>query len=212
MKNSIKVLLLIFLFTPLVATYGQKLKKPLHPSSAQTDGKVRRFSVAYQAAFYYDKDNPTLFPIGLDLEYMLGMSNTSLDLQTIFYHPKATHSDTYGYYRFLSQYFLQYDLGLRFYFDQFTNENIGIYIRPSIGVVTNYYKEVIHDQYQNMGFESTKLTGKNFFGFQVGTKNRFNKHMFFGGSIGTLLTYFNNGNEKIFLFSPHINFNLGVSF
>lgn len=212
MKNSIKLLLFILLLAPMDTAFGQKLKKPLHPSSVQTDGKIRRFSIAYQASFYYDKDNPTLFPLGLDLEYTLGLTNTSLDFQTIFYHPKASHFEGFGYYQFLSQYFIQYDLGMRFYFDELPNENIGIYVRPSLGVVTNYYKEVIHDQNQNLGFESTRLTGKNFFGFQIGTKNRLNKHLFFGGSLGTLLTYFNNGIEKIFLFSPHINFNLGVSF
>ncbi|MBK8348134.1 MAG: hypothetical protein IPL08_11055 [Saprospiraceae bacterium] len=173
---------------------------------------TKRFSLGYMAAFYYDTDGPILFPAGVISEYLFKKSNTSIDLQVTMYHPKAIHVDQPQYYSFLSEYFVQYDLGVRFYFDKMKRNGSGFYIRPSAGISTRYYRSVIYDIQQNRGVESAHLNGKEFVGLQLGFKGNINKTFYLNMGIGTLISFFNQGDKTVILLSPNLTIALGARF
>jgi hypothetical protein len=176
-------------------------------------GKRRnQISIGYQTSYFYDPQNSIFFPIGLNAEYALGKRNLSLDLQILMYHPKTTHIDQPDYYQFLTEYFISYDLGIRFYFDRRNMQNLGFYARPSIGIGTKYYRSVTHEIQQNRGLEVTRLSGKEFLGIQFGYKGKINKFIFANVGIGTLTSFFINSDKIFILFSPNATLSLGVSF
>jgi hypothetical protein len=190
---------------------GQISNQPV----SMTDKKgsnTKRFAIGYQLSYYYDDKLFVLFPIGVSLEYKLGKGNTSLDFQSIMYLPKAIHNDQFEYYSFLSEYFVQYDLGYRMYFDNKQNDLTGAYFRPSFGVLTRYSRSVTYNISQNTGYESTRLEGKEFLGLQLGYKSKITNTFYVNSSLGTLISYFKSTPKSVILFSPHLNISVGARF
>lgn len=211
--NFVKPLsgILLILFCMVQQVEGQVSDLPISKSENK-DSKTKRFSIGYQLSYYYDDKLFVLFPIGVSLEYKLGKSNSSLDFQSIMYHPKAIHNDQFEYYSFLSEYFIQYDLGYRMYFDNKQNDLTGAYFRPSFGVLTKYSRSVTYNISQNTGYESSRLEGKEFLGLQLGYKSKITNTFFVNGSLGTLISYFKSTPKSIILLSPHLNISVGARF
>ena len=176
------------------------------------DSNKNKLSFGYQSAFYFDPKTSIFFPFGLNTEFRLGKSNSSLDLQILLYHPKAIHDDQIGYYKFLTEYFVQYDLGMRFYLNTRNTKNTGFYVRPSVGISTKYYRTVTHDEQQNKGLEVSRLLGKEFVGIQFGFKGKISELLFANAGFGSLASFFNRDNKIFILLSPNITISFGTSF